>query len=100
MGTFLVVEPSSVRRDLADAIATAIRRGEPVTLLACGTGSIFQAVTAMGLSRAELVREGLDLHFVTDPPDLDAEDNERTALSIFAALPGSLFPPPDIQAAA
>jgi stage V sporulation protein SpoVS len=99
MGTFLVVEPSSVRRELADAIATAIRQGEPVTLLAYGTGSIFQAVTAIGLSRAELVRDGLDIHFVTDPPDLDAEGNERTALSIFAAQPGSPFPPPNIHAA-
>ena len=51
MVTFLIVEPSTARRDLDAAIANSVRQGQPITLLTYGAGSIFQAVTALGFPK-------------------------------------------------
>jgi stage V sporulation protein SpoVS len=48
-------------------------------------------VAAIGLSRAELVPDGLEIAYLPALSDLDAEGNERTALRVFVAHPGVPF---------
>ena len=84
MANLIVVLGSTDLGRLAKQIRAFICQDESVVLMALGTGSVFVAVTAIGVARFQLGPEHRDVVFATELCDLDEDGNKRSALRVFA----------------
>jgi stage V sporulation protein SpoVS len=92
MANLIVVLASTDLSCLAEQIRRFIRQDESLVLLAIGSGSVFVAVTAVGLARFLLAPDYLDVVLVPVFCDLDEAGNKRSALRVYADWPGRKFP--------
>src|SRR4051812_30871054 len=91
MANLIVVRASTDPCHLVKQISEFIRQAESLVLMALGTGSVFVAITAIGVARFQLTSECLDLVFVTELCDLDEDGNQRSALWVYSKRPGRRF---------
>src|SRR4051794_35588726 len=91
MANLLVVFSFTALNRLAEQICGFIRQDESVVLMALGTGSVFMAVTAIGVARFQLGPDHLDVVFVTELCDLDEDGHQRSALRVCAYQPHPHF---------
>jgi stage V sporulation protein SpoVS len=91
MANLIVVLASTDLNRLARQIRGFIRQDGSLVLLALGSGSVFVAVTAIGVARFQLAPDYLDVVFVTELCDRDEEGHRRSALRVYAHRPVRKF---------
>lgn len=82
MTTLLKVSAKSNPSSVAGALASTLRRGEPVDIQTIGAGALNQAVKAVIIARGFLAPNGIELNMKPAFVDLVVEGNERTAIKL------------------